>query len=183
MISRRDFLKVAGASAFVVATAGMMTGCSTPSAMPVEVKKTFVNATTIEDGKEFTVDVLSDGEVVAKKVKLAIKRGEGSLFVVVENDEACVTGVSKFFLEQGYMQAALNTVSSNFSYLYAHTRSVCGDVTCEPMNGNYKGRNDRAVGFLAEDTEATLYFSYTYVDADEKPVIQNFKMSIPAVEE
>lgn len=28
MISRRDFLKVAGASAFAVATAGMMTGCS-----------------------------------------------------------------------------------------------------------------------------------------------------------
>lgn len=180
MISRRDFLKVAGATAFAVAAAGMMTGCSTPTAERVYVTdKTFENATNVSEDGKFTVN-LKDGKTA--KVKITFERGADGLFVIVEEDDKKVTGTTKFFLQQNNaMQAALNTDSNSHAYLYANTRSVCG-VKYAPMEGSYTGDNRCVVAFLADEGEATLYFTYTYeTDAGEK-VTQNFQMDVPAAE-
>lgn len=180
MISRRDFLKVAGATAFAVAAAGMMTGCSTPTANPVIIeKKTFENLKKISEDGEFTIG-LKDGKTA--DVKIALKRGADGLFVVVEEDKKKKTSTTEFFLEQnGAMQKALNTEPNNHAYLYANTRSVCG-VKYAPMEGSYTGDNRCVVAFLADEGDATLYFTYTYKNDADEDVVQNFKMAIPAAE-
>lgn len=117
MISRRDFLKVAGATAFVVATAGMTTGCSdqlNARVKPVYVKAqdwSFGNPETSAYNNNYsfgqTFNAIQkyqkneDNETysaVKQSVKLTYKRQDGYVMITVEDPEG-VTGTGEFFLE------------------------------------------------------------------------------------
>lgn len=206
MISRRDFLKVAGATAFAVAAAGMMTGCSVevssnipdyvPASDAVIKKLAKVEQTKTFDETIFMPVVNANNDDWAfNEVKLSYKRNGNFIAVNVDSEKkayngaASTVGVGKFYLKQGEtVQAPLNTkafgVTTNESYEYYLDKGIdatygkgYGAMGCPYTNNSKK----TVVGFIATNAEAELYYVQD-VKLGETPYTKVVKLVIPAVE-
>lgn len=175
MISRRDFLKVAGASAFVVATAGMMTGCSedigttmVPQNIPA---KAFVGC---EPGVTNNWIVLEKGSFKLEKI-VRCPMGDQDVVVAIVNVGGNKDGVSSwnFQVQEGdNTWAALNTKigTAGYSDYISNVLRKNGLAQYSAMNdnGTVPCTEQKAVCFMvdAEATDIKLNFYWNNNNED-----------------
>lgn len=161
MISRRDFLKVAGASAFVVATAGMMTGCSEDIGTTMVPKNIATPAFDVE-GEDGTYEwiKLEKGSFKVEQI-VRCPMGDQDVVVAIVDVGGNKDGVSawNFQVQEGANTwAALNTKIGvvGYSDYISNVLRKNGLAQYSAMhdNGTVPCTDKKAVCFMV-DAEAT----------------------------
>ena len=205
MISRRDFLKVAGVGALAVATAGLMTGCSGVSrpnyVAPIE-GDSFEKVYADENGKLASFNYGTTNPVSLKggkdQMSVVVKNirnyeGTGYTFIAVkvaQKNYKVGVGAGNFKVYAGgKVYDALN-LKSSFSYVSFMEHAVDAVLPGHAAVGASSfGKNEDVVCFLCPDNEivatatAEVKFIYSWENDDGVAQFDTLKVSAREIAE